>query len=411
MASVRRWHSGWQTRWRDPAGRQRTKSFRRKSDAKQFANRVEVEKERGTYVDPQLGKLLFADWAHEWLQTKMNLRASSWTRDESYLRNHVMPTFGNIALARIDKLLVQAWVRELVEKGLHPATVKECYRILRSILNEAADSRLIVESPCRNVTLPRVPKTEQRFLSAGQVEQLAEATDPQFRALFTAPFTSGAAGASSSASRRARLSLLKREVRIVGTLEEVPGGVRYVEETKTSASRRTIIIPAFLVDLLAAHLKRAPESEFVFSTKDGSPIRRSNFRQRVWKPAVKTPGPDEHLRFHDLRHTCAVAVDRAGRSPEGDPGPARSLLDHHDSGPLRPPDAVARTPTRSEPRRDARRRREDVDQTWTKGDAEVISVPRAGRRKHRSTCGFGGWAVLGSNQRPLRCKRSALPLS
>jgi hypothetical protein len=46
-------------------------------------------------------------------------------------------------------------------------------------------------------------------------------------------------------------------------------------------------MPAFLVDLLAAHLKNAPESEFVFSTKDGSPIRRSNFRQRVWRPAVK----------------------------------------------------------------------------------------------------------------------------
>ena len=121
MASVRRWHSGWQVRWRDPAGRQRTKSFKRKTDAKQFANRVEVEKQRGTYVDPQLGKLLFADWAHEWLQTKINLRASSWTRDESYLRNHVMPTFGNIALARIDKLLVQAWVRDLVTRACIPA--------------------------------------------------------------------------------------------------------------------------------------------------------------------------------------------------------------------------------------------------------------------------------------------------
>lgn len=73
MASVRDWHGGWQVRWRDPAGRQRTKSFKRKTDAKQFANRVEVEMQRGTYVDPQLGKLLFADWAHEWLQTKMNL--------------------------------------------------------------------------------------------------------------------------------------------------------------------------------------------------------------------------------------------------------------------------------------------------------------------------------------------------
>jgi hypothetical protein len=33
----------------------------------------------------------------------------------------------------------------------------------------------------------------------------------------------------------------------------------------------------------------------------------------------------------------------------------------------------------------------------------------ARRRKHPSTCGFESWAVLGSNQRPLRCKCKALP--
>jgi integrase len=290
MASIREWHNGYQVRWRDPAGRQRTKSFKRKTEAKQFANRVEVEMQRGTYVDPQLGKLLFADWAREWLQTKINLRASSWTRDESYLRNHVMPTFGNMALARIEKLAVQTWVRELVTKGLHPSTVKECYRILRSILNDAADARLIVESPCRNVTLPRVPKTEQRFLTASQVEQLAEATDPRFRTLVYSAVYLGCRWGELVGLKRSHLDLRKREVRIVGTLEEVPGGVRYVEETKTSASRRSIVIPAFLVGLLASHLKSAPESEFVFCTQDGSPIRRSNFRQRVWKRALKESG-------------------------------------------------------------------------------------------------------------------------
>jgi hypothetical protein len=56
MASIRKWHSGWQVRWYDPNGRQRTKTFTRKTDAKLFANHVEVEKQRGTYVDPQLGK-------------------------------------------------------------------------------------------------------------------------------------------------------------------------------------------------------------------------------------------------------------------------------------------------------------------------------------------------------------------
>jgi hypothetical protein len=43
------------------------------------------------------------------------------------------------------------------------------------------------------------------------------------------------------------------------------------------------------VDLLAAHLKRAPDSEFVFSTRDGSPIRRST-SESPYKPAVKCHG-------------------------------------------------------------------------------------------------------------------------
>ena len=53
-----------------------------------------------------------------------------------------MPTFADIALAKIDKLLVQSWVRDLVAKGLHPSTIKECYRMLRGVMNEAADARL-----------------------------------------------------------------------------------------------------------------------------------------------------------------------------------------------------------------------------------------------------------------------------
>ncbi len=54
MASIRQWHNGYQVRWRDPAGRQRTKTFKRKTDAKQFSNRVEVEMQRGTYATRSL---------------------------------------------------------------------------------------------------------------------------------------------------------------------------------------------------------------------------------------------------------------------------------------------------------------------------------------------------------------------
>ncbi len=47
-------------------------------------------------------------------------------------------------------------------------------------------------------------------------------------------------------------------------------------------------------------------SEWVFAGPLGGPQRRGNFRQRVWKPAVRRSGLTPRLRFHDLRHCYAT---------------------------------------------------------------------------------------------------------
>jgi hypothetical protein len=70
--------------------------------------------------------------------------------------------------------------------------------------------------------------------------------------------------------KRDRLDLLRRQVRIVGTLEEIRGIPEYVEETKSSASRRMLTIPAFLVEMLAAHLQHGAGGAFVFTGKEGA---------------------------------------------------------------------------------------------------------------------------------------------
>ena len=88
-------------------------------------------------------------------------------------------------------------------------------------------------------------------------------------------------------------------MRIVGTLEEIHGVPEYVEETKSSASRRMLTIPAFLAEMLGAHLQRGPGGAFVFTAKEGGLLRRSNFRRRYWKPALERAGLDTALRFHD----------------------------------------------------------------------------------------------------------------
>jgi integrase len=97
----------------------------------------------------------------------------------------------------------------------------------------------------------------------------------------------------------------------VGALHEI-GGRLELGPPKTPASVRTIHLPPFLVELLAQLRHRRPDTEFVFTGADGGLHRRSNFRRRVWIPALTgrddatacgRPPIQPGMHFHDLRHT------------------------------------------------------------------------------------------------------------
>lgn len=307
-----------QVRWRDPAtGKERTKTFTRATDARTFKVQVEHEINRGIYLDRSRGKTPFEEVAADWIESKVNLRLSTWTRDESYLRNHLVSAFGPLPVAGVRKADVQEWVRALQDKGLAPATIRQCYRILKAVMDEAVDHKLIAESPCRKIALPRAERQEHLYLEPAEVEKLAATIDPLFRALTYSAVYLGCRWGELVGLKRQNLNLLRRRVMIVGTLEEVGGRVpRYVEETKTKSSRRTLTVPSFLCEILGTHLGHVPDGEFVFLGRDGGLLRRNNFRRRHWKPAVIAAGLPERLRFHDLRHTCASILIAQGAHPK-----------------------------------------------------------------------------------------------
>jgi hypothetical protein len=93
-----------------------------------------------------------------------NLRSALGRRDESLLRYDILGIKGQMPLARICKPHVQKWITVLEEKGNSPRTTQESYRILAGIMAEAVDHKLIPESPCRRISLPRTERVEQRFL-------------------------------------------------------------------------------------------------------------------------------------------------------------------------------------------------------------------------------------------------------
>jgi integrase len=75
-----------------------------------------------------------------------------------------------------------------------------------------------------------------------------------------------------------------------------------------------VALPAFVVEEMDLHLASYVEDAdegLVFPAADGGPMRRSNFRRRVWLPALATVGIDG-ARFHDLRHTAGTTAAIAG---------------------------------------------------------------------------------------------------
>ncbi|HVM13439.1 MAG TPA: hypothetical protein VM287_03820 [Egibacteraceae bacterium] len=56
----------WRVRYRDPQGGGRSQSFVRKVDARAFANAVETGHASGQYLDPEAGKVMFAEFAGRW---------------------------------------------------------------------------------------------------------------------------------------------------------------------------------------------------------------------------------------------------------------------------------------------------------------------------------------------------------
>ena len=313
MAHVQKRNGRWQARYRDASGKEHARRFDRKTDAERWLREQAGAVDKGTWVDPQHGRTTFAAWCEQWWATTPALRASTRARDASYVRTHLVPAFGALPLAAIDHMAVRTWVAELSAAGKAPATVAKAFQILSKIMEAAVDAKLIPASPCHKVKLPRIERDEMRFLTPEEVARLADAIHPRYRALVFVGAWSGLRIGELAGLKRARVDQLRRVIHVAEIVTEVQGHLVW-GQPKTRAGRRTIPVPAPIMDELTAHLGRYGAEELVFTGPEGGALRVNAWRRRFWNPAVAAAGLAP-LRPHDLRHT-AVALWIASGSRE-----------------------------------------------------------------------------------------------
>jgi excisionase family DNA binding protein len=307
-------HGQGRNRWRDPAGRQRTKSFARKIDAERFLLGIEDAKLHGAYVDPAAGRVNFGEWAERWYKTTAGLKPSTRHTYRQLLDYQILPTFQKATLAGIDPLLVREWLAALVQSDLSPSRIRNAHQVLSQVLAAAVEANRLARNPAKGLRLPRIARREMHFLTAVQVEQLADRIAPPFPLLVRFDAYTGLRAGELAALRVARLDLLRGRCEVVESATEVAGEL--VWGTTKTYERRTVRLPRFLREQLAAYLADRPHApgDLVFTMPEGGPLREPKFAERYFKPAALAAGLPAGLRVHDLRHTCASLLIREGAS-------------------------------------------------------------------------------------------------
>lgn len=109
---------------------------------------VEADKVRGTFIDPNAGRMLFGTYAEQRLRT-VRLDGSTRETVEYRVRKHLLPFFGQRQLGAIKPGTIREWDRSM-EGRLALSTRSVVFAHLRTILNAAVDDQKIAKSSSPN---------------------------------------------------------------------------------------------------------------------------------------------------------------------------------------------------------------------------------------------------------------------
>jgi integrase len=310
----------WELRWR-ANGKTATKTVRgTKTDAKRALREALGRVDRGEHVEPT--KLTVAQLVKQRIEAWQGAGRCGQRTVENYtdLATIIDTGLGSLLVQKLTTLDVERWHLDMTREQRASRTIRAAHRLLARTLGEAVRHNLVVRNVAADQGPPSAKPAERVAMpDADQVAALRVKLieDPWMIPVEVALGT-GLRRGEQLALRWSRVDLDGAKLHVVEALDETRAHGVAVKLPKTSAGRRTITLPAFVVEALRAHRKaqlelamrlgqgRPADDALVFPGDDGGHQGPNAFSKRWSRKAAKVGMPE--ITWHGLRHAHASAL-------------------------------------------------------------------------------------------------------
>ena len=323
----------WEARYtvgRDPGtGKQIQKSITGKTQKEVAKKLKEVTSaiDSGTYVAPN--KMTVGQWLDIWQAEYLGaVKPRTVDSYKATIRTHLKPGLGAIKLESLAAHTIQSFYNSLSSprgdrEPLSAKSVKNIHGVLHKALQQAVANGYIRFNPTDPCVLPKVIKKELKPLDEAQITAFLKAIQGhRYEDLFIVTIFTGMREGEVLGLQWGCVDLTKGTITINKQLQKVRGskGEYTLAPTKNGKSR-TLAIAPFVVSVMKRVRKTQLEnrlrygecwedSGFVFTDELGRHLKHQTV-YLDFKKVVEGIGSPE-TRFHDLRHSYAVASIKSG---------------------------------------------------------------------------------------------------
>lgn len=315
---------------KDPDGKERFKYLSGKTEA-EVKRKIRDFNRSGTAEYKR--SLPFEEYILSWLRTYKlgTIRASSYDRLESTIKNQILPELGSLQIGSINSNDIQMLINGLKSNGLSHSTVKKTYDCLSMVFEHAAYAEDIPKNPMPLVKMPSkvlFETKEIRFFDKNECNLIMEEAQRKYKTgkpvyiygdvyiliLNTGIRMGEAIGLRKEDWDKKKKTLhIRRNIQFVSKREDgikMAGKQAVINATKTYSGNRIIPLnntaTAALERLCSAH----PDKDNIIGDSNGNIIPPERLERTFYRMLNNLKM--EQCGIHSLRHTFASMLYAAG---------------------------------------------------------------------------------------------------